>query len=29
LGFWRGLVIKIPPPPPAAEKDIWFETVPV
>jgi glycosyltransferase involved in cell wall biosynthesis len=29
LGFWRGLFIKIPPPPPAAEKDIRFETVPV
>lgn len=29
LGFWRGLVIKIPPPPAAAEKDIRFETVPV
>ncbi len=29
LGFWRGLVIKIAPPPPAAEKDIRFETVPV
>ncbi len=29
LGFWRGLFIKIPPPPAAAEKDIRFETVPV
>ena len=29
LGFWRGLVIKIPPPPAAAENDIRFETVPV
>jgi succinoglycan biosynthesis protein ExoA len=29
LGFWRGLFIKIPPPPPAPEKDIRFETVPV
>jgi glycosyltransferase involved in cell wall biosynthesis len=29
LGFWRGLFIKIQPPPPAAESDIRFETVPV
>jgi len=29
LGFWRGLIIKIPPPPAAAEKDIRFESVPV
>jgi Glycosyl transferase family 2 len=29
LGFWRGLFIKIPPPPAAAEQDIRFETVPV
>ena len=29
LGFWRGLVIKIPPPPATAEKDIRFETVPL
>ena len=29
LGFWRGLIIKIPPPPAAAEKDIRFETVPI
>ncbi len=29
LGFWRGLFIRIAPPPPAAEKDIRFETVPV
>jgi hypothetical protein len=29
LGFWRGLIIKIPLPPAAPEKDIWFETVPV
>jgi hypothetical protein len=29
LGFWRGLFIKIAPPPPVAEKDIRFETVPV
>ena len=29
LGFWRGLFIKIPPPPAAAGKDIRFESVPV
>jgi len=29
LGFWRGLIIKIPTPPAAPEKDIRFETVPV
>ena len=29
LGFWRGLFIKIQTPPPAPEKDIRFETVPV
>lgn len=29
LGFWRGLFIKIKPPPPVAEDDIRFETVPV
>jgi hypothetical protein len=29
LGFWRGLFIKIAPPPSAAEKDIRFETMPV
>jgi glycosyltransferase involved in cell wall biosynthesis len=29
LGFWRGLFIKIAPPPSAAEKDIRFETKPV
>ena len=29
LGFWRGLFIKIAPPPPVAEKDIRCETVPV
>ncbi len=29
LGFWRGLFIRIKPPPPVAEKDIRFETVPV
>jgi succinoglycan biosynthesis protein ExoA len=29
LGFWRGLFIKIAPPPAAAEKDIRFESVPV
>ncbi len=29
LGFWRGLFIKIKRPPPVAEKDIRFETVPV
>jgi hypothetical protein len=29
LGFWRGLFIKIAPPPPSADGDIRFETVPV
>jgi glycosyltransferase involved in cell wall biosynthesis len=29
LGFWRGWFIKISPPPPVAENDIRFETVPV
>jgi hypothetical protein len=29
LGFWRGLFIKIAPPPPASDGDIRFETVPV
>jgi hypothetical protein len=29
LGFWRGLIIKIPPPPAAVEQDIRFESVPV
>jgi glycosyltransferase involved in cell wall biosynthesis len=29
LGFWRGLFIKIAPPPPAPDGDIRFETVPV
>jgi len=29
LGFWRGLIISIPPPPRAPESDIRFENVPV
>jgi glycosyltransferase involved in cell wall biosynthesis len=29
LGFWRGLFIKIAPPPPAPDGNIRFETVPV
>jgi cellulose synthase/poly-beta-1,6-N-acetylglucosamine synthase-like glycosyltransferase len=29
LGFWRGLFIKIAPPPPAPDGDIRFERVPV
>jgi hypothetical protein len=29
LGFWRGLFLRITPPPPAPERDIWLETFPV
>jgi hypothetical protein len=29
LGFWRGLFIRIVPPPSALDRDIRFETVPV